>query len=225
MPDPKFLEAVAAGTIEGFIKHSMSDDEAEAMLAQVGTIKRQRADQKAFVGQSVADLLEALGDDEHDDENDDSVIGKLFEGLDRHYALEAARLRNPEDEESASKILLLSKLLSPPSTPLRSPASSAVAAVLVAEDGEELEVADARDSRLVVEMQADAPVCFHPDTSCAIRCILRGAPYRGRSALQAGSGPLRVPLPFPAAVVRAAVALLGDDPLDAEKMDPRELRG
>jgi hypothetical protein len=34
-----------------------------------------------------------------------------------------------------------------------------------------------------------------------------------------------VPLPFPAAVVRAAVALLGDDPLDAEKMDPRELRG
>jgi hypothetical protein len=48
--------------------------------------------------------------------------------------------------------------------------------VLVAEDGEELEVADARDSRLVVEMQADAPVRFHPDTSCAIRCILRGDP-------------------------------------------------
>ena len=63
MPDPKFLEAVAAGTIEGFIKHSMSDDEAEAMLAQVGTIKRQRADQKAFVGQFVADLLEALDGD------------------------------------------------------------------------------------------------------------------------------------------------------------------
>jgi hypothetical protein len=175
MPDPKFLEAVAAGTIEGFIKHSMSDDEAEAMLAQVGTIKRQRADQKAFVGQSVADLLEALGDDEHD-EHEDSVIGKLFEGLDRHYALEAARLCNPDDEEFFAQQGRLSKLLSPPSTPLRSPASSAVAAVLVAEDGEELEVADARDSRLVVEMQADAPVRFHPDTSCAIRCILRGDP-------------------------------------------------
>jgi hypothetical protein len=195
MSDPKFLEAVAAGTIEGFIKHSMSDAEAEAMFSQVCTIERQRADQKACVGQSVATLLEALGDDEHDKNGEHSAIGKLVEGLDRHYALEAARLCNPEDEGgkcsgNAGATAKTSKALSTPSTPLTtrprrrstlkwSPASGAVAAVLVAEDGEELEVTDARGSRLVVEMQADAPVRSHLDAPCAIRHVCAGVLTRG----------------------------------------------
>jgi hypothetical protein len=57
--------------------------------------------------------------------------------------------------------------------------------VLVAETGEEFEVADARDSRMVVEMQADAPA----------------------------GAPLRVPLPFGAEVTYDAAVLLGGGPL------------
>ena len=69
------------------------------------------------------------------------------------------------------------------------------------------------------------PGAFPPRCSLCDPPCLRGGPYPRRSAPQAGSGPLHVPLPFTAAVVRAAAALLGDDPMGPEMNDPKELRG